>query len=506
MKQALSLKTSQSMTMTPQLQQAIRLLQLSSAELELEIQAQLDANPMLEVDENDSSGDADLEQDSSSSTEESIDLDASQDMPDDLPVDSQWEDTFDIPTPTHSTLSQSSFDGSSIFDRATSGDTLQDHLLGQFELNPWSALDQIIGYSIIEGINDEGYLTTSFSDIKESVLNQLQHGQHIAALSDEGESEGLLMPPEDDEIQAMLRSIQLLDPIGCGSRDLKECLTIQLNQCSDNTPSKPHAQSILDRHFELLGRRDFANLMRRMKIDEHTLAGAIALIQSLDPRPGYQIGSEHSDYVVPDVIVKNVGDEWIVSLNPLTLPKLRLNPSYTSLSKHQTNKNDRDFFKSHTQEAKWFIKSLQSRHDTLLKVATEIVLQQKAFFEQGPQAMKPMVLADIADAVEMHESTISRVTSQKYMLTPRGIVELKFFFSSHVNTGAGGEASSTAIRAIIKNLIDAENTRKPLSDNKIAQILESEHDIPVARRTVAKYRELMNIPSSSDRKRLKGTT
>jgi RNA polymerase sigma-54 factor len=286
-----------------------------------------------------------------------------------------------------------------------------------------------------------------------------------------------------------------------GAQNPQECLLIQLRQLPEKTPFRTLAIQLCQHHFKLLANQDQAQIKRRLKIQDDELAGITQLIRSLNPRPGTLIAESESQYVVPDVFVSKRHGRWIVELNGEATPKLRVNHEYANLIRRADSSDDNTFLKNHLQEARWFIKSLQSRNETILRVATKIVEYQRGFFEHGEEAMKPLVLRDIAESLEMHESTISRVTTQKYMYTPRGTYEFKYFFSSHVSTSAGGECSSTAIRALIKKLIAAEKPSKPLSDNKIAAIL-SEQGIEVARRTVAKYRESMGIPPSNERKRL----
>jgi RNA polymerase sigma-54 factor len=286
-----------------------------------------------------------------------------------------------------------------------------------------------------------------------------------------------------------------------GARDLRECLLIQLDQLDSNTPHRNTAQLLVDQFLELLGSRDFATIMRRSKLSELQLKHALALIRTLNPYPGAATDSTPTEYVIPDVIVRREKHRWLVELNPAATPRLRINQGYAGMIQRADSSSDNTFLKNNLQEARWFIKSLQSRNETLLKVATCIVERQIAFFEDGEEFMKPLVLHDIAETVGMHESTISRVTSQKYMHTPRGLFELKYFFSSQVSTGSGDGCSSTAIRAMIRKLIASENPRKPLSDSKLTKMLEAQ-DIQVARRTIAKYREAMNIPPSNERKQL----
>ena len=305
---------------------------------------------------------------------------------------------------------------------------------------------------------------------------------------------------ELDEIEMVLHRIQQLEPVGIGARNLSECLHLQLCQLPADTPLLDQAKRIVRDYLELLGSRDFTQLMRRTRLKEDQLRQVVELIQALNPRPGGEIASGDAEYVIPDVIVRRDQNRWIVELNQEAAPRVRVNSHYASMVKRADSSEDNTYLRNHLQEARWFIKSLQSRNETLLKVATQIVEHQRGFLEHGEVAMKPLVLADIAEAVSMHESTISRVTTQKFMHTPRGIFELKYFFSSHVS-GDAGEVSSTAIRALIRKLVAAENPKKPLSDSKIAGLLE-EQGIQVARRTIAKYRESLNIASSSERKRL----
>lgn len=296
-------------------------------------------------------------------------------------------------------------------------------------------------------------------------------------------------------------SVPVLDFPIPGARDLRECLLLQLRQLDADTPWLTEAKRLTGDYLDLLGSRDYSQLMRRLKLKEDDLRQVIELIQSLNPRPCSQISANEPEYVVPDVLVRKHNERWLVELNQEAVPRLRVNPQYAGFVRRADSSADNTFMRNQLQEARWFIKSLQSRNETLMKVATQIVEHQRGFLEYGDEAMKPLVLHDIAEAVGMHESTISRVTTQKFMHTPRGIYELKYFFSSHVSTSEGGECSSTAIRAIIKKLVAAENQKKPLSDSKIAGLLEAQ-GIQVARRTVAKYRESLGIAPSSERKRL----
>ncbi len=487
MKPSLQLRIGQSLTMTPQLQQAIRLLQLSSIELQAEIQDVLESNMMLEIDEGETEQPA--SDASSSNNEESVSsqetTDQSTDMnqeniPDDLPVDSAWEDVYDNSTPyTRGSADNNGYEGFENID--TKEHTLREHLEWQLNLTPVSDTDKIIAMAIIDSLDDDGYLSSSIEDILTTINDIDEVGT--------------------EEIEAVLRMIQTMDPVGVGSRDIKECLSIQLKQCPSETPRIEQAQQLVDNYLDMLASHDYNQLMRKMKLNQDELTEVINLIQSMNPRPGNQINETRTEYVVPDVYVKKVKGVWKVDLNTDAIPALRINSVYANMIRRADNSDDNNSLKSHLQEARWFIKSLRSRSETLLRVATCIVERQRAFLEYGEEAMKPLVLHDVAEALGMHESTISRVTTRKYMHTPRGIFELKYFFSSHVSTNYGGACSSTAIRALIKKLIGAETPNKPLSDSKIAAILEDQ-GINVARRTVAKYREAMAIPPSNERKRL----
>ncbi|HHQ4570992.1 TPA: RNA polymerase factor sigma-54 [Aeromonas veronii] len=478
MKPTLQLRLGQSLTMTPQLQQAIRLLQLSTLELQQEIQQALENNPLLEQEESEQQESA-PEAPVDDSQMDSSDAMAQEQMPDELPVDTTWDEVYSAGTaqsagPIH--------DGEDSVYQGKTTENLQDYLLWQMRLTPFSDVDAAIALAIIDAIDESGYLTVALEDIQQAVG------------SDE-------LEVELDEVEAVLKRVQHFDPVGIAARSVQECLLIQLEQYDPQTPWLNEAKEVILEHMELLGNRDYRTLARKTKLKESDLKEVLDLIQLLEPRPGNGIIQSDSQYVIPDVSVVKKGNKWVVELNPDSAPRIRVNETYAAMARNARSSTDTQFIRSHLQEAKWFIKSLESRNDTLLKVASCIVEQQQGFFEYGEEAMKPMVLNDIAEAVEMHESTISRVTTQKYMHTPRGIFELKFFFSSHVNTEGGGECSSTAIRALIKKLVTAENPAKPLSDSKIADLL-AEQGIMVARRTIAKYRESLFIPPSNQRKRL----
>ena len=540
MKQSLQLKLGQQLTMTPQLQQAIRLLQLSTLDLQHEIQEALDSNPMLEVEdafdspatptndlddsdyprqqeiaaenntgddysvdnysvdfsetrtagesldesfgetsfsETDSFGEADNYTDTGDYSDSASEWNES--IPTDLPVDTSWDDVYQTAQSSSTNYDNEDNDFES---RRAATDSLYDHLMWQLNLTPMSDRDRVIAMAIIDAVEPSGMLSVTLEDIYSGIVSEWED-------------------LDLDEVVAVQHRIQQFDPCGVCSQNLAECLVVQLQQFNPATPFLAEAKLIAKQYLPLLATRDFRQLMRRTKLKEDELSQAVTLIQGLNPRPGDMIANGDTEYVVPDVFVDKREGRWIVELNPEIAPRLRINSDYASLVKRADSSTDNTFLKDNLQEARWFLKSLQSRNETLLKVAACIVEKQRGFLDYGAEAMKPLVLHDIAELVEMHESTISRVTTQKFMHTPQGIFELKYFFSSHVNTDSGGECSSTAIRALIKKLVSAENQKKPLSDSKIADLL-AEQGIQVARRTIAKYRESLNIPPSNERKTL----
>ncbi len=483
MRQSLQLRLGQQLTMTPQLRQAIRLLQLSTLDLQTEIQEALDSNLMLEreddqvefspadgADPQAITGPESTEKSDAASEESSVETDYD-------PLDGLAYESI-------GGLAQPEDDDRDPFARQA-GDhgSLQEYLRWQADLTPFTDTDRVIAAAIIDGIDESGYLRQSVEEIAQAAARQLDE------------------PPEDDEIEAVLHRVQRFDPPGVAARTPGECLLLQLDQLPPATACREAARRLVRDHLELLAARDFTTLMRKLKLSREELQAVVGLIQSLNPHPGTDWASEPAQYVVPDVFVSRQRNNWKVTLNPEIAPRIRINSGYAGMVRRADSSADNTYLRNQLQEARWFLKSLHNRNETLLRVAMCIVEQQRAFLEHGDEHMKPMVLRDIAEMLEMHESTISRVTTQKYMHTPRGIYEFKFFFSSHVGTSDGGEASSVAIRAMIKKLIGSENPQKPLSDAKIADMLD-ESGINVARRTVAKYREAMNIPSSSDRKRL----
>jgi len=502
MKQSLQLKISQSLTMTPQLQQAIKLLQLSSLDLEAEIQEVLESNPLLEVEtpqednanESNQLENQDFDETTNSTSVEDRDTTEAiknEKIETEMASDTQWEDWGYV-----SQSSNQKSDDSNTFEyQGETSDSLRDQLIWQINMSTLSETDRTIALILIDSIDDSGFMQADLEDVLEMV-NQ-SDDKSVSSLDENDES--LI---QIEEIETVLHFIQSFDPAGIGARNLQECLLIQLDRINQQDQEHTLAKSVITRQFDYLASRNYRQIMKSLNLNEQQLKKAIDLIQTLNPRPGNQLNENNAQYIKPDVYVRKVENgQWKVDLNPDSTPKLQINKEYANLIKRADNSADNQFLKNNFQDAKWFIKSLLSRNDTLLKVATSIVEKQIGFLEYGEEAMKPLVLHDIAEEVEMHESTISRVTTQKFLHTPRGIFELKYFFSSHVGTSSGGECSSTAIRAVIKKLVTAENRAKPLSDSKIANLLKDQ-GIKVARRTVAKYRESMAIPPSNERKAL----
>ncbi len=497
MKQTLELKLGQKLAMTPQLQQAIRLLQLSVIDLRTEIQTALDNNPMLDTAENIESTAESVLSDEEETYNKGEKLDAGKESAstnketdnvfeqgtagDELKEDYTWDDESYIPRSTVSNNRENDWSSIDADSRNSSPTTLHDHLEWQMRMLSLSDRDQLIAGTIIEAVNDDGYLTLSIKDITQSL-----------------EAEADI---ELDEVMAMLHQIQNFDPVGVAAVDVADSLQIQLRQLPEGTPHRATAMTIADKYLDLVAHRDLTKLKRVLKGKLAAMSGAISLIQSLNPRPGSIINPAETRYIIPDVSAKKINGKWRALLNEDALPKLEVNRYYQSLIRRGDNSTDNRYLKENLQNARWYIKSLQNRHDTLLSVANEIIHRQQDFFEHGDESMKPMVLHDIAEALELHESTISRVTTNKYLQTHMGVFELKYFFSSHVSTIDGGTCSATAIRSLIKKLVNNEPVGKPISDNRIAELL-SQQGMCVARRTVAKYRELMSIPPSNLRKSL----
>jgi RNA polymerase sigma-54 factor len=477
MKHSLQLRLSQHLTLTPQLQQSIRLLQLSTLELNQELERILQENPLLERDE-EVRGEAPPRTETVSQTADAAP--AEEAPPADTGPENDGNDfraMDDAPSGGHR---DDSDDGEYQQQVAADAPTLRAHLLSQLSLTKLSERDQRLVNLLIDTLDEDGYLTQSLEELA-----------------------GLLPPElevELEELQIALRHLQNLEPVGVGARTLSECLTLQLAMLPKDTPCLAQALDMTKHHLETLAARDFARLRKLLHCEDGTLRTVQKLITGLNPKPGRSFSTEETRYVIPDVIVKKVKGVWIAALNPDAMPKLRINRLYAEILQRNRGTGSQQLT-SQLQEAKWLIKNVQQRFDTILRVSQSIVDRQRHFFEHGEVAMRPLVLREIAEALDLHESTVSRVTTQKFMHTPRGIFELKYFFGSHVTTEAGGAASSTAIRALIKQLVSAENGRKPLSDGQISEIL-GQQGIMVARRTVAKYRESLQILPVNLRKSL----
>jgi RNA polymerase sigma-54 factor len=480
MKHSLQLRLSQHLTLTPQLQQSIRLLQLSTLELNQEIERLLQDNPLLERED----GGAET---------------ATQ------PRDAQQPAAGETPAPSGEAEAESAASGeeSAAFDiedgpsygtSSGSGDgddddypplaeqpaSLSAHLSAQLSLLHLSERDKRLVSLLIDSLNDDGYLPQTLEEIGEMLPEELDVNH--------------------DDLAIALQHLQHLEPVGVGARNLAECLALQLAVMPDNTPQRDAALDIVRNHLDALAARDFARLKRVLKCDDACLRVVQKLITSLNPRPGRDFSSEETRFVVADVIVRKIKGVWVAALNPDAMPRLRVNRMYADILQRNRGGSTQQL-NSQLQEAKWLIKNVQQRFETILRVSQAIVDRQRNFLEHGEVAMRPLVLREIAETLGLHESTVSRVTTQKFMHTPRGIFELKYFFGSHVATEAGGAASSTAIRALIKQLVSAENTRSPLSDGQISELL-GQQGIVVARRTIAKYRESMQILPVNLRKTL----
>ncbi|HSC15065.1 MAG TPA: RNA polymerase factor sigma-54 [Gammaproteobacteria bacterium] len=477
LKPSLQLKLSQQLTMTPQLQQAIRLLQLPVMELQTQIQTALDENVMLEVEEPEASAEDGQTTDSASESDDPEDFADAEPEPEvAVAAEADWEDS----QKTGPSEAPKSADPRTTVEYADrSEETLRDHLLWQLELENLDARTTAIGQAIIDAINDDGYLTDDAETIRATLTPDV------------------LVSIEDIE-QVLVKLVQQFDPVGVGARSVSECVQLQLKQLAADTAGLELAMRIAAEHLPLVAEHQYGVLKRLLRASDSDIEAAISLVRACQPRPGANVFTAPPEYVVPDVFVRRHEGQWVVELNNSMSPQLRVNQLYAgSLGRGE----EYDALKAQLQEARWLIRSLEIRNETLLKVALTIVQRQTEFLEQGEEYMRPMVLRDVAEAIEMHESTVSRVTTNKYMHTPRGVFEFRYFFSSHV-AGDAGDQSSTAVRAKIRKLVTAEDPEKPLSDSQIAQML-SEGGVTVARRTVAKYREAMKIPSSSDRKRSK---
>jgi RNA polymerase sigma-54 factor len=474
MKQTLNLKVSQQLTLSPQLQQAIRLLQLSTLEMNEEIERALEENPLLERDTNEDENTFEVPLDSSVFSETGA---APSDETLDYPEAAEQSEKEDFVL-TSDEGGMAAADEEHAFQHAA-GVSLREHLLSQLALTSVDDDTRAIVQALIDELDGNGYLTTTFEAFCEYF----------------SPSETLTQKRFDDA----LHLLQDFDPVGIGARTPGECLTLQLRALPDS-PTQQAALTIVEQHLPLLAARDFAGLRKATGAREDLLRDASALIRHLNPKPGLAFDNDRVDHIIPDIIVRKQGRNWVAQLNEAVVPKIRINAIYAEIL--SAKKTSPPGWSNRLQEARWLVRSIQQRFDTILRVAKAIVEQQQRFFDHGPLAMKPMILKDIADLLGLHESTISRVTTQKYMLTPQGTLELKYFFGSHVATSAGGAASSTAIRALIKKIVEAEPSAAPLSDQQITELLGKE-GIMVARRTVAKYREALSIPPAHQRKDLR---
>ncbi len=477
MKQTLQLKLTQHLTLTPQLQQSIRLLQLSTLELNQELERFLAENPLLERDEGEEESAPALRLNGASTTTETVETADKPETP--APDDARSPDADWYLESAGTGAARDDADDTDYPQLAAESPSLRDHLLQQLSLTPLPDRDRRLVALLVDALDEDGYLTQPLEEI-------------AAMLPDE-----LAIDP--DELAIALKHLQNLDPTGVGARSPSECLELQLAGLPELTPARSVALRIVREQLPLLAARDFAKLKKLFGCDDASLRTAHRLIQSLNPRPGAAFAPLETRYVVADVVVRKLKSVWTASLNPDAMPKLRINRIYADIL--QSSRGQGGQLTSQLQEARWLIKNVQQRFETIQRVSQAIVDRQRHFFDHGEVAMRPLVLREIADALGLHESTVSRVTTQKFMASPRGIFELKYFFGSHVATEAGGACSATAIRALVKQLVAAEDAKKPLSDSKISQIL-GQQGIVVARRTIAKYRESMHIPPVNLRKSL----
>ncbi|MBF0147414.1 MAG: RNA polymerase factor sigma-54 [Magnetococcales bacterium] len=495
----LKLRMGMQLVMTPQLQMAIKLLQMSSLDLADYLQEELEKNPLLEREDGAGEGGESSEPQKMDESREHYGAEGEESFPmrpestdivkerekldrdnpesglnEDLQVDASWDDVYGDSYSALPFENSTSTEAPPLENTLTGSQTLQDHLVWQLGVSALNEKERSLGLALIDAIDENGYLTTDLNAIAEMI----------------GTSE--------EDLEDALILIQSFDPAGVGARNLAECLYLQLK--NEGMAHPPY--TLLLENLEDLARRDFRKLKRILKLDEEELSEAVAVIQSLNPKPGLAYGSDQTNYVVPDVFVKKIEGEWVVEINPETQPRLRINRAYEAALGSNISSQDKRFLADNARSAQWLIKSLEQRSSTIFRVAESIVRFQKDFLDHGQEYLKPLILKDVADDIGVHESTTSRVTSNKYMHTPRGIFELKFFFSSSLGSQTGGENhSSEAVKYKIRKLVDSEPANRPFSDEKLAKLLQ-EQGIDVARRTVAKYRDALNIPSSSRRKQL----
>ncbi|MCF6298577.1 MAG: RNA polymerase factor sigma-54 [Thiomicrorhabdus sp.] len=491
----LQINIGQQLKLTPQLQQSIKILQYSALEVQQTIEATLEVNYLLELEEdqlseNDNESlDALAEkeektasQENTNTEEQPVDINNnSEALSNDLEIDCNWDEVYSDHTPISSSQSAEDYVGAENY--TASEKTLHDHLFWQSDIYPWDQGQEVLASYIIDDINEEGYLASDLD----------------ALLSSINQNESPETPYTLERILEVLAVIQQFEPTGVGAQSIQETLLLQLKALPNN-PFVVTAKQLVAEHFDWLSFHDHKRIKKFYSLNDEELITLLKLIQSLNPRPGRDFSSTQSEIIIPDLKIKRAKQGWLVELNPNAFPRLAINSAYVDLTKSLNNSEQSKKIKEQLIEAKGLIKSIHSRGETLLRVGRFIVEKQSQFFEEGEQAMQPLVLREVADYLELHESTISRATTQKYMQTPRGTYELKYFFSTGVSQYGSADQSATAIKSHIKSLIDQEDPKKPLSDNKLMALLE-EKEITVARRTIAKYREALNIPSSSERKK-----
>lgn len=496
----LQINVGQHLKLTPQLQQSIKILQYSALEVQQTITTTLETNFMLELEEDIDELDVpeyaeeplNETDNDSNAVEHEIDLENANTLSDDMNMDCQWDEVYfdtaaDTPISTATSSNNSDDDYTAAENYTAAHQSLADALNWQSNIYPWHEFEAVIAAYLIDEIDEEGFLKTPL----EEILNAIQQNEELL----NGELELA-------DIEAVLHVIQQFDPTGVGARSLQETLLLQLKAIEKKTPYVVTAKALIEENFELLSTHDFKRIRKIYGLNEDELTRVVQIIQSLSPRPGCVFANSEDELIIPDLRLHRAKNGFVVELNPNAFPRLSVNQAYVDLAaKLPSNSDQGKQIKEQLFEAKGLIKSIHSRGETLLRVGKYIVEKQARFFEEGEQAMSPMVLRDVAESLELHESTISRATNQKYIQTPRGTYELKYFFSTGVSQYGSDDQSAIAIKSHIKQLLDGENPKKPLSDNKLMDLLE-EKDIIVARRTIAKYREAMGIPSSSERKKL----
>lgn len=482
MKPSLQLRVSTGLTLTPQLQQSIRLLQLSTLELNQEIARLVQENPLLELEDGFNHQESEVIDTSTSQVLfQTEDTDSHSDDEDFSSTVEDWSDESPYASQEliFETRRINNIDNDTDFSQITSNPiNLREHLLAQIHLSPLSEREKNIAGLLVDCLNDDGYLVQNLDELCELLPAELEISKA--------------------DLESGLKHVQTLDPTGIGARNLRECLSLQLSSLQDMPSLREDALKLVNEHLDSFAAKNFQQLKKVLNCDDVRLQAIYQLITRLNPRPGANYGSATARYITPDVVVVRSEQGWVVQLNTNTISPIRINRHYANLLKQHRKEASQPLMEQ-LKEARWLIRTVDQRQQTILRVSQAIIDYQQGFLEKGEIAIRPLVMREIAESLDLHESTISRVTTHKYMLTPHGVFELKYFFSSHIPAETGEAHSAVAVREVIKQLIEQENPKKPLSDAKISQML-ADQGIIIARRTVAKYREFMHIPSTSLRK------